>query len=161
MIDHFHYTECGLDYVYLVNGYEVHDTPYGRAVSIDDADGLHRAIAEYIVTSPHGMRGQELRFLRSMLDVSQAALGEIVGVSRATIARWEGAPDAPISGSADRALRLAYALQLENRRDLALQVARLLREIDDLEPQGALFEDREGAWLPPAAICSAAMAQHC
>ena len=39
-----HYTGSGLDYVYLANGYEIHETPFGKAVSIHNADELHRVL---------------------------------------------------------------------------------------------------------------------
>ena len=29
MIEEYHHTGCGLDYVYLLNGYTVHETAYG------------------------------------------------------------------------------------------------------------------------------------
>jgi putative transcriptional regulator len=32
----YHYTECGLDNVYLENGFTVHKTAYGRGVSISE-----------------------------------------------------------------------------------------------------------------------------
>ena len=40
----YRYTACGLDDVYLVNGYEIHRTPEGEGVSVNDVDGLHLAI---------------------------------------------------------------------------------------------------------------------
>ena len=45
-----HYVNSGLDYVYLANGFTVHDTPYGSGVAIENADGLHHAIAVAIIT---------------------------------------------------------------------------------------------------------------
>ena len=61
MTERYHYTECGLDYVYLVNGYTWHQTPYGRGVSIEDADGLHDAIALGVIISPHALRVMQTR----------------------------------------------------------------------------------------------------
>ena len=105
MNEPYHYTECGLDYVYLANGFKVHETPYGEGISIESADELHQAIAQAIILAPHALRGQEIRFLRSLLEISQAALGDLCGVSRATVARWEGAPEKPIDPAADRFFR--------------------------------------------------------
>ena len=45
----YHYTECGLDNVWLENGYKVHKTPYGKGVSIDDASGLHAVLVAELV----------------------------------------------------------------------------------------------------------------
>ena len=35
----------GLDNVWLVNGFTWHDTPYGKAIQIEDGEALTRAIA--------------------------------------------------------------------------------------------------------------------
>ena len=125
----YHYTGCGLDYVYLANGFRRQKTPYGSGVSITDADGLHKAIARHIVSSPPRLRGQEIRFLRSMLDVSQAGLGDILGVSRATVARWEGNAETPIPSGTDRALRLFYAAENSRPVNVAISVLRLVRPL--------------------------------
>ncbi|KAF0109474.1 MAG: hypothetical protein FD149_2832, partial [Rhodospirillaceae bacterium] len=74
MSERYHYRLSGLDYVYLVNGFAWHETEYGPGIAIDDLDHLHEAIARHVVTSPSRLRGQEVRFLRSILNVSQAAL---------------------------------------------------------------------------------------
>jgi DNA-binding transcriptional regulator YiaG len=143
----YHYTGCGLDNIYLANGFEHKVTPYGEGVSIADADGLHAAIAKYVISSPNRLRGQEVRFLRSMLNVSQAGLGDILGVSRATVARWEGKnSDAPIPSGTDRFLRLFYALKVAGHRS-AQKVMKLLSEIDDLEQQLAICEDTALGWI--------------
>jgi len=58
-----HYTASGLDYVYLRNGFQVEEDPdYGRIVTIDAVDDLHRAIGLYVVEQPRGLTGPEFRF---------------------------------------------------------------------------------------------------
>lgn len=126
-----HYTNCGLDYVWLLNGFEYVETPHGRGVRIHDLDGLLKAIAERVISGPR-LRGQEVRFLRSMLDLSQDGLARILGQARPSVARWEGARDKPIPGASDRALRLFYAAQMAGGR-AARQVSELLKELDEIE----------------------------
>lgn len=145
MSERYHYTECGLDYVCLLNGFQIHETPYGRGVAIQHADSLHKAIALVVISSPHALRGQEVRFLRSLLDVSQAGLGDILGTSRATIARWEAAAHQAIPGGSDRALRMFYALKVRGH-EFAEQMVDLLSKIDELEHSLALFEETEQGW---------------
>ena len=53
----YHYTECGLNKVWLLSGYQSHDTPYGKGVSIQNADGLHEAIARWLVISKPRLSG--------------------------------------------------------------------------------------------------------
>lgn len=85
----FHYTASGLPDVWLMNGFHREDTPYGPAVRIEDADGLHLALARAIVTAKKPFAPAELRFLRKLLALSQANLARLLGVSDQTVARWE------------------------------------------------------------------------
>lgn len=89
MTEGYHYTACGLDYVYLQNGFRVRETSHGRAVSIEDARGLHSAIATMIVTVPDRLRGQDVRFLRAQLKLSQESLAKALRTKRGSVARWE------------------------------------------------------------------------
>ena len=104
----YHYTESGLDYVYLENGYDIHETAYGSGVSFSDADTLDRVIASYTLSSAARLCGQEVRFLRALLDLSQTELAIKMGIKRLTITRWESKPKTPIPGPADRLLRFIY-----------------------------------------------------
>ena len=125
-----HYTMCGLDYVYLRSGFRIHETDYGTGISIERADGLDRAIAGVIVTSHARLRGQEVRFLRSLLGYSQTELANELGLKRLTVARWEGASKTPIQGTADRALRIIVARDLFQENKCLEIVASLFTEIN-------------------------------
>src|SRR5580693_2202000 len=59
----YHYTESGLDSVYLQNGYEIVTSRKGRGVIIEDIDGLHKAIGQDIVGNKKKFRGKEFGFL--------------------------------------------------------------------------------------------------
>lgn len=93
----FQYVMCGLDNVYLVNGYQLEETEDGPVVSIQDIDGLHRAIATDLAGKHGRLTSRELRFLRSMLRLSQQKLGEHTGVQRVTVTRWENGEAIPLS----------------------------------------------------------------
>jgi putative transcriptional regulator len=103
----YHYTESGLPNVWLVNGYTVTDTPYGKGVSINDLQGLHRVIGRALVSKPR-LAGAEIRFLRKELGCSQKGLAEIIGASEQTVSLWER-DRGQIQPAADRILRLFYA----------------------------------------------------
>lgn len=134
----YHYTSCGLDYVYLRNGYVERQTRHGTGVAIHDAGALHEAIARAVITRPERLRGQEVRFLRSLLKLSQDGLARILRTQRASVARWEGRPNHQVPGTADSALRLFYALRADHH-GLAEQICDVLAEIDDLEHQIAVM----------------------
>jgi len=55
----YHYTLCGLDNVWLENGYQVRETSYGQGISVHDVEGLHEVIAlqcHYELQKTHSTR---------------------------------------------------------------------------------------------------------
>lgn len=145
----YHYTACGLDNIYLSNGYELHTTDYGEGVSIRDADNLHEVIGRSIVTSAVPIRGQELRFLRAQMEFSQAAMARFLGVDKQSIKRWEKAREKNLNGTADRALRQFYALKMCGD-ETARRICELLDEIDEIEHRLTTFYETEGHWAEAA-----------
>lgn len=104
----YHYTMCGLDNVWLTNGYVEVDTPYGRGVKIEDEEQLDQVIAKAIVEQEGSIAGKELRFLRQMMCLSQADLAAQLGTTEQTLARWEkDRVDFP--ATADKLLRVLYS----------------------------------------------------
>jgi putative transcriptional regulator len=81
----YRYTECGLDDVYLLSGYEVD----GEFVMVKDADELHKAIGCFLVTEKKLLSGKELRFLRKEMDLTQGELSKLLQISDQSVARWE------------------------------------------------------------------------
>ena len=65
----YHYRESGLDNIFLIDGFRVHKTKYGRGVSIDNTEGLHKAIGRWLIDLPKPLNGAELRFLRLEMDL--------------------------------------------------------------------------------------------
>ena len=144
----YHYTECGLDTVYLANGFTHHATPYGPGVAIDDVDGLHRAIGRHLVHGRRPLAGREVRFRRKELDISQEGLAALLGCTAQTVARWEKG-ETEIPGAADRLLRLLYLERADGRP----RVNELLETLVGREPspqqERQLFEADRG-WRPAA-----------
>jgi DNA-binding transcriptional regulator YiaG len=141
MTEGYHYTACGLDYVHLRNGFEVRETPHGRGVSIKDARNLHAAIARAVIAAPNRLRGQEVRFLRAQLKLSQEGLAKALRTRRGSVARWESEPDKTIPGPADAALRMFYTLTADGHAE-AVRLVDLLKEIDELEHQLELLKQQ-------------------
>lgn len=128
----YHYKECGLDYVWLRDGFDYRDTSRGRLVRINDRDGLHAAIARWIVANPAKLRGQEVRFLRSMLRLSQEGFGKLLRQSRATIARWEGEGNKAIPSGSANWLRVVYMKRAEGDGAVC-RLLDLLTELDEIK----------------------------
>ncbi|MFO1046399.1 MAG: helix-turn-helix domain-containing protein [Geminicoccaceae bacterium] len=130
MAEFYHYTESGLDYVYLANGFDIRETERGEMVSFVDLDGLHRAIGHFIVTGRRRLSGAEMRYLRQELGLSQAALARLLGATERTVARWETGHNKP-SPAAEGALRLLYQEHTEDQ----VQVAESFRRMVGSEEQ--------------------------
>jgi putative transcriptional regulator len=135
----YHYTECGLDNVWLMNGVAFETDPnYGEVYAIEDVEGLHRQIASDLIHLPRPLNGAEFRFLRRELDLSQKALAILIGSNDQSIAKFEKARDKPVSnGLADRLLRLLYADGIDKPK-----VRELLQVLTDLDEQHAALELR-------------------
>ena len=139
-----HYRECGLDYVYLLNGFTFKQTKYGETISIHDIDGLHRVIGLYLVREKKRLTGADVRFLRHELDLSQRMLGELLDKSSQTVARWEK-DQVRIDGPADRLLRLLYEKHAGGRSRIRTLLQRLA-ELDSGREEQIQFEDTEKGW---------------
>ena len=142
--DTYQYRECGLDNVYLLNGFTVKQTKHGETVTIHDMDGLHRVIGSYLVRERKTLSGREIRFLRHELGLSQKTLGRWLEKSGQTIARWEKGK-VNVDGPADRLLRVLYELHTAGSRS----VKRLLRELAEMDnhvDESVQFEETGKGW---------------
>lgn len=154
----FHYTDCGLDYIYLFNGYEKHHHPeIGEGVSIHDIEGLHKAIASLIVKDCPVIRGQELRFLRSEFRLSQTQMGYLVGKDLRSIQRWEEERNFPIPTMADKLVRAMYlANQNDPRsfnelREILYRTQEKLENKENFKCKEITFSDTSDGWEAVAA----------
>lgn len=141
----YHYKDSGLDNIYLVNGFEKHETAYGAGVAIDDIDGLHKAIGKWLATVPKPITGAELRFLRHELDLSQKKLGLMMGKSEQAIGRWERGSAKAIDPAADRLIRIFYVEHVEGNGSVRSLIEKLCLS-DQLEHVRCQLEERNGRW---------------
>ena len=142
--DEYRYTECGIDDVYLVNGFEFVDAPQGgRRVIITNIDGLHEVIGESLVNRKRDLNGSDLRFLRHEMLMSQVVLAGLLEVSEHTVHRWEsGKTD--ISKPAESLVRLLYGEHIGRNNKIHESLKRLADledEIDELR-----LEETVGGW---------------
>lgn len=145
-----HYTACGLDDVWLVNGYEIEEYDGESGVSVRNMDKLHDAISASLVKRKKMLTGKEVRFLRLQLDLTQSELARLLGCNGQQVARYEKGENR-IAGPADRILRMLVREHLEGK----VAVKDLLRALDEMDSR---LNDRQvftaaadGNWLPQAA----------
>jgi DNA-binding transcriptional regulator YiaG len=143
----YHYTDSGLDNVFLENGYTVHKTPYGEGLSIQDTEGLHKAIGRSIVLAPKRLNGAELRFLRLELEMTQRNLAAFFGSDEQAVRRWEKYRTKPIPGPADRLIRALYSEYTGGDGSVRHIVDRLA-ELDQIESAEIRLRETNDGWQP-------------
>lgn len=139
----YHYTESGLRNVWLLNGYQEHDTPYGKGVSIEDAEGLHRVMGSRLAKEKPSLTGAEFRFLRKELGLSQARLAQWWGYDPQSVALWEKRGRVP--KIADRFIRVIY-LEKSAGNPSITEIIERLNDTDQGEESRLTFEETPAGW---------------
>lgn len=144
----FEYKGCGFRGVFLEDGYTVVDTPYGSGVTITDIDRLHAAIADELIEQEHEMTGQQFRFLRKQLGMTQEDLTPLFGVDVQTIANWEKRQEGVIPRTSSLAMRYVY--KMVNGRGLDC----LYVQQRAIETEGIVFAHANDEWLEKKEECA-------
>lgn len=119
----YHYTQCGLDNVWLENGYKIKSTPYGKGVSIEDAEGLHKVLALGLTKKKGRITGKELKFLRVAMGLSQEGLGQMLGVGEQSVSLWERTGKVP--QTADSVTRMLVSEKLNGNYKITDVIERI------------------------------------
>jgi DNA-binding transcriptional regulator YiaG len=119
----YHYKECGLDNVWLENGFAAKATPYGKAVAIDDAIELHKVLTLNLTMKKGRITGKELRFVRVVLGMSQEGLGKCVGAIEQSVSLWERTGKVP--QSADSIVRMLASEKLNGNSKVSDIIERI------------------------------------
>ncbi len=103
----YHYKECGLDNIWLSGGFHLETVDGEEFVSINDIDGLWKAIGLNLVANRKTFSPQEIRFLRTQMGKTQAEMAALLRVDDQTVARWEKRK-CRMPGPADLAMRFLF-----------------------------------------------------
>lgn len=148
-MNEYHYTACGLDNIYLINGFEITRSNSDEEIFIHDIHGLHKAIGMAIVFKEGLLLGDEIKFIRTTLDFSQTRLSQLLGCSYQTILLWKK-NKTPISKTADRLLRIIFFEYLTPENDK--KIFELINEIADYDADTSsskkkiIFEETSEEW---------------
>lgn len=146
----YHYQECGLPNVWLVNGYAKVKTSHGEALKIHNVLGLHKAIAESVCKSPKRLSGAEFRFLRREMELSQKSLAAQIGVDEQRIGRWEkNRNKAGIDSMADLLIRQIY-LEYVNGNQSIRELIDRFNEADSQNNDALKLKLQGDKWRPAA-----------
>ena len=146
----YHYKGAGLDNVFLKNGYR--EVMFGdeKAVSVENVEGLHRAIAGVLVEKPAPLTGQEFRFLRVEMNLSQLALGKLIRVSDQTVAAWEKEVTKKVSGSSELLVRAFARERLLHCEGHIANFIEMLAELDIKIAKQICFQETAEGWKKAA-----------
>ena len=145
----YHYTECGLDNVWLENGYAMHRTPYGKGVSIDGGDSLHAVLVAEILRKKGRMTGKELRFLRTHLALSQGNLGKCLGATEQSVSLWERTGKVP--AATDALVRL-MAIERVRGNEKVTAILNRINDVDRLVNQKIVAKEIHKKWHAEVAM---------
>jgi putative zinc finger/helix-turn-helix YgiT family protein len=124
---HYHFLESGLNNVHLNNvDTWTCDDCGEKIISIPRSMELMKSICEIILLKPMILTSEEIRFLRKNLSLKINEFARLLGMDRVTVSRWENGHEIP-SRSADRLMRLTYAVEANIPEDLREQLRRSLR----------------------------------
>lgn len=129
----YHYTECGLENVWIHGTDPVVDDKGQITYVIHNQPGLHKEIARSIACQKSGMIGAELRFLRTEIGYTQDQLAQIVHRDAQTIGRWER-DEIEIDQAAETIVRLLAIQELNLGRRKVVKISKLS------------VRDASGAW---------------
>lgn len=99
----YHYTQCGLDNVWLANGYSVSKDGHVR---INDMLGLHNVIGMALVNKGSILGAKEVRYIRHHMDLSQTTFGARLGVTYQSVMGWEKGET--LTESMDKFIKTTY-----------------------------------------------------
>lgn len=139
----YHYTESGLENVWLENGYTVKQTPYGKGVAVIDADQLHEMLAIWLTKKPGRLTGKEFRFLRTMMCLSQESLAKMIGVTDQALSLWERHGKVPKTG--DAVVRMLITEKLQGDGKMSEMLERI-NTVDRLVNQQIVAKARQHRW---------------
>ncbi len=142
----YHYTECGLNNVWLTNGFNRCNVDGEIAVAISDADRLHEVIGRALASKPY-LTGAELRFLRKEIGLSQKRLADLLGSTEQTVSLWERRGHIP--KGYDRLVRLLFLEKLDGNIKIQEIINRLI-ELDNHQTEKLVFSDTSTGWKKAA-----------
>jgi len=135
-----HYTMCGLDDIYLLNGFKIHETAHGRGVAVENTDNLYKVIGIHLITCRKVLGPKDVKFLRKNMKFTQEELAVHLGVTSQTVARYEkGLTDIP--GPVDRLLRVCYAYNLLPPEQKAAMIEELMVTMKNMEGMDETGDD--------------------
>jgi DNA-binding transcriptional regulator YiaG len=126
------YEACGLDNIWLVDGFQIIEHHGEQLILPEDVEGLHRAIALHLAMFRKPLAGREIRFIRRAIDMTQAEFAHSLGVTSQTVARWEK-DQVGIRSPEERLLRFTAILVASDKDRLADLLSGMPHNLEELD----------------------------
>lgn len=139
----YKYDDAGLRNVWLVNGHRFRKTAYGKAVAIENVEGLTRAICRALANKPGRLTGSEFRYLRLHLGHSQKSLAGMSGNTEQAVSLWEKKGRIPLW--ADKHLRLLLIAHDDGNEPMSRALERL-KVVERLKTTRLVVEETRRGW---------------
>jgi len=142
----YHYRGAGLDNIYLENGYR--EAMYGdeKVISVEDVEGLHKVIAGVLIEKSVPLTGQEFRFLRTEMGLSQLVLGKLIRVSDQTVAAWEKEVTKKVSGPSELLVRALARERILHSDGQISDFIEMLVDLDRKIAEQLCFKETTEGW---------------
>ena len=148
----YHYTECGLDNIILLSGYEHKERSGEIATSIHDINDLHDCILETLARKKTILSPKEIRFVRREMHLTQTQLGNLVGSNGQCVGRWEKLKGRPtdIPTANDLLIKVMVLDHLTGAKPF--EVLKGMTELDEgsslQRPKQVIYNDNKDNWHP-------------
>lgn len=152
----YHYTESGLDNIYLAD-IPVHRCTCGEtAVEVPNVEELHTIIAGGLLRDPRLLVGKEIKFLRKQMKLKAVELANQLGINTVTLSRWENNTES-IGQANDKLLKLVFVFYyIKDLTEKGLISPKLMRKYVEFASQIATMrqgtQKRRRIQLSEAAI---------
>jgi putative zinc finger/helix-turn-helix YgiT family protein len=126
----YRFRESGLGNVFLVNIDMIRCSQCGNEDPvIPHLNELMSVLALAVIRKPCPLNGNEVRFLRKYLKMTGEQFGQVLGVGKHHVSKWENGAD-PVGPQSDRLIRAVAVVLGHNLQSHQEQIGRVFADID-------------------------------
>jgi len=137
----YKFAECGLRRVVLQGVETVHCAKCGNEeVAIPRLNELMRALALAVVKQPFRLQGEDVKFLRKYLNMTQAEFAGLLDIHKTNLSKWENNEDR-IGDQSDRLIRTVVLALWDGLKGKMEEVVRSFPNIHKSKRRGSIDMD--------------------
>lgn len=147
----YQYSESGLDYVFLKNGFVLENDPqYGELITIQGVSDLHERLDQILLVQAPYLDGAAMRLFRvSALEQTPEDFAMALGMTTTQIKELESARAKPLPEEIDHAVR-RYVIEALDRSEYHDAADARIYAID---PYQIVLAVEDGKWVGSVTLC--------